>query len=156
LHHLTPKERQSIVRKSERFSWIDGCLFYIGPDLIIKRCVREDEVHEILKSYHDGPCGGHFADKRTGYKVLHQGYYWPTLFRDTKEYVKRCDNFQHMGRPIQTNEMPLQPQMVLEPFDKWAIDFVGPINPSSRQHSYILVCIDYVTKWMEEKSLTQP
>jgi hypothetical protein len=64
LHHLTPKERQSIVRKSEIFSWIDGCLFYTGPDLIIRRCVREDEVHEILKSCHDGPCGGHFADKR--------------------------------------------------------------------------------------------
>jgi hypothetical protein len=74
-HHLTPNEQQSIVRKSERFSWIDGFLFYNGPDLIIIRCVREDKVHEILKSCQNGPCGGHFADKRTGYKILHQGYY---------------------------------------------------------------------------------
>jgi hypothetical protein len=58
-----------------------------------------------------------------------------------------------MGRPVQIDEMPLQPQMVLEPFEKWAIDFVGPINPSSHRHSYILICTDYVTKWMEEKSL---
>jgi hypothetical protein len=119
--------------------------------LIIRRCVREDEVHEILKSCHDGPCGGHFADKRTGYKALHQGYYWPTIFIETKEYVKRCDRCQRMGRPVQTDEMSLQPQMVLEPFEKWAIDFVGPINPPSHRHSYILICTDYVTKWMEEK-----
>ena len=49
--------------------------------------------------------------------------------------------------------MKLQPQMVLEPFEKWAIDFVGPINPPSCQHSYILICTFYVTKLMEEKEL---
>jgi hypothetical protein len=56
--------------------------------------------------------------------------------------------------PYKQMKCPLQPQMVLEPFDKWAIDFVGPINPPSRRHSYILVCTDYVTKWMEEKALS--
>jgi hypothetical protein len=95
--------------------------------------VREDEIYEILKAFHDGPCGGHFADKRTGYKVLHQGYYWPTIFKDAKEYVKRCDSFQRMGRLVQSDEMLLQPQLVLEPFDKWALDFVGT-NQSSFPH----------------------
>jgi hypothetical protein len=113
----------------------------------------EDEVHDILKSCHDDPCGGHFVDKRTRYKVLHQGYYWPTIFVDAKEYVKRCDSCQCMGMPVQIDEIPLQPHMVLEPFYKWAIDFVGPINPPSHWHSYILVCTNYVTKWMEEKAL---
>jgi hypothetical protein len=107
----------------------------------------------MLKYCQYEPCGGQFVDKRNGYKILHQGYYWPTLFKDTKEYVKRCKNFQCMGRPVQTDEIPLQPQMVLEPFDKWPIGFVGPINPPSHRYSYILVCTDYVTKWMEEKSL---
>jgi hypothetical protein len=106
-----------------------------------------------LKSFHDGPCAGHFADKRTGNKVLHQGYYCPTIFKDFKEYVKMCDIFQCMERPVQSDNMPLQPQLVLEPFDKWALDFVGPINPLSHHNSYILVCMDYVTKWMEFKAL---
>jgi hypothetical protein len=47
--------------------------------------------------------------------------------------------------------MPLQPQIVLEPFEKWAIDFFGPFNPPSHQKDYILVCIDYVTKWVEAR-----
>jgi hypothetical protein len=96
--HLSPKEQQKIIKQSWRFSWIDDCLFHTGLDLIIRRCVREDEIHEILKYFHDSPCGGHFVDKQTGYKVLHQGYYWPMIFRDAKEYVKRCDNLPAHGK----------------------------------------------------------
>ena len=56
---------------------------------------------------------------------------------------------------MKSDEMPLQPQIVIEPFEKWALDFVGPINPSSQKKSYILVCTDYVIKWVKEKALTR-
>ena len=54
-----------------------------------------------------------------------------------------------MGQPNRLDQMPLQPQSVIEPFDRWAQDFVGPINPHSKQKSYILVCTDYMTTWVE-------
>ena len=60
---------------SASYSWIEGDLFYIGPDLIMRWCVREDEIHDILSSSHNEPCGGHFSNKRTTYKVLHTKYY---------------------------------------------------------------------------------
>lgn len=73
--HLTPNERKKIVQRSTKFSWIGGYLFHTGEDMHIRRCVREDEVFDILKACHDGPCGRHFADCRTSHKVLQIGYY---------------------------------------------------------------------------------
>jgi len=49
--------------------------------------------------------------------------------------------------------MPLNPQLVIEPFELWVLDFVGPINPSSNQKTYILVATEYVTKWVEAEVL---
>ena len=83
------------------------------------------------------------------------GYYWPTLFRDAKRYVQSCDSCQRMGQPNRTDQIPLQPQVVIELFDRWALYFVGPISPHSKPKSYILVCIDYMTKWVEVVALAK-
>jgi hypothetical protein len=109
--------------------------------MIIHRCVREDEMFNILKEFHDEPCGGHFVDRRTTYKFLHSNCFWPTLFRDVMKYVRECDSCQRMGRPIQADEMPLQLQVLIGPFEKWALDFVGPINTPSKGQNHILVAL---------------
>eukprot|EP00253_Pinus_taeda_P027448 PITA_27448 len=68
--HLSSKEKSRIVRKSAPFTWIGGNLFKLGPNQISRHCVREEEVFDILLTCHDGPCGGHFAAKRTAFKIL--------------------------------------------------------------------------------------
>lgn len=56
-----------------------------------------------------------------------------------------------MGQPVQANKMPLCPQVMIEAFEKWAIDFIGPINPTSLNKKHILVCTNFFTKWIEPK-----
>ena len=58
-----------------------------------------------------------------------------------------------MSHPILVDDISLQPQILIGPFEKWALDFMGLINLLSKGKRYILVCIDYVTKWVEVKSL---
>jgi hypothetical protein len=83
--------------------------FIHRTDLIICRCVREDELFDIFKACHDEPYGGNFADKQTSYKILNLRYYWPTLFK----YARSCDSFQRMGKPTTTYEIPLLIQGVI-------------------------------------------
>jgi len=58
-----------------------------------------------------------------------------------------------MGKPTPKDEMPLLPQVDLEPFDKWGMDFIGPIDPPSGQKKYVIVCTDYLRKWAETKAV---
>eukprot|EP00253_Pinus_taeda_P020776 PITA_20776 len=83
--HLSSKEKSKIVRKSAPFTWIGGNLFKHDLDQILRGCVREEEVFDILLTCHDGPSGGHFVVKRIAFKILQAGYYWPTLHQATVE-----------------------------------------------------------------------
>eukprot|EP00253_Pinus_taeda_P025005 PITA_25005 len=151
--HLSSKEKRKIVRKSAPFTWIRGNHFKLGVDQILRGCVREEEFFDILLTYHDGPYGGHFAAKRTAFKILQAGYYWPTLHQDVRRYISQCDLCQRIGKPTPRDQMPLQPQVTFKPFEKWGMDFVGLINPPSKQKSYIIVYNDYLTKWVETKAI---
>jgi hypothetical protein len=84
-------------------------------------------------------------------KIYHAGLWCPTIHRDLKEYHQRCDVCQRVCKPNRRDNIPLQPQMTLEAFDKKAIDFVGPINPLAKRTraKYIITMMKYLTRWVE-------
>ncbi|MBC2863251.1 hypothetical protein H7U16_25930 [Klebsiella pneumoniae] len=89
-------------------------------------------------SRHDHACGGHFSSKRLAAKILQCGFYWPSLFKDAHLYCSSCDRCQKLGSISRRNMMPLNPILVVEIFDVWGIDFMGPF-PNSFGNLYILV-----------------
>ncbi|RVW79467.1 Retrovirus-related Pol polyprotein from transposon 17.6 [Vitis vinifera] len=67
---------------------------------------------------------------------------------DAHSMCKGCDRCQRLGKLTRRNMMPLNPILIVDVFDVWGIDFMGPF-PMSFGHSYILVGVDYVSKWVE-------
>ncbi|XP_010468547.1 PREDICTED: uncharacterized protein LOC104748637 [Camelina sativa] len=70
------------------------------------------------------------------------------MFKDAHEFVSRCDACQRRGQISKRHEMPQSFILEVEVFDCWGIDFMGPF-PSSYKNKYILVVVDYVSKWVE-------
>ncbi|CAN6566339.1 unnamed protein product [Malus baccata var. baccata] len=140
------------LKKEARFYvWDDPYLWKYCPDQVIRRCVHDYEFNAILTFCHTYACGGHFGTQRTALKVLECGFYWPTIFRDARTFCMSCDRCQRMGNIGPKQQMPQTPIFSVEIFDVWGIDFMGPF-PLSHGFLYILLVVDYVSKWVEAKA----
>nr|GEW16830.1 reverse transcriptase domain-containing protein [Tanacetum cinerariifolium] len=114
--------------------------------------LSRQKVVDILTACHSGPTEGHYGANYTAKKVFDSGFYWPTIYKDAFELVKNCDSCQRQGKISQKDEMPQNAIQVCEIFDVWGIDFMGPF-PNSKGNKYILVAVDYLSKWIEAKAL---
>ncbi|XP_050122877.1 uncharacterized protein LOC126600335 [Malus sylvestris] len=148
---FTRAQKDKLVKTAKYYEWDDPYLWKYCTDQLIRRCVPESEFKSILTFCHSYACGGHFGAKRTALKVLESGFYWPSLFRDAYEFCATCDRCQRTGNLGPRNQMPQTPILVVEIFDVWGIDFMGPF-PSSNGFLYILLAVDYVSKWVEAKA----
>ena len=92
--HWTSQDKHKFFSQVKYFIRDDPYLFKQYPDMIIRRCVPDNEVKSILSFCQDQACGGHFASKKTAAKVLQCGFYWPNLFKDAHVYCKSCDRCQ--------------------------------------------------------------
>ena len=145
---LNPQARKRFIATTRFYFWDEPYLFKRGPDQVIRRCVPENEQGEILRFCHERECGGHYSGKKTMMKILQSGFYWTTLAKDSYEFCLKCDRCQRSGNIGKRDEMPLNSEHVIELFDVWGIDFMGPFV-TSHGYSFILVAVDYVSKWVE-------
>nr|GEX29043.1 reverse transcriptase domain-containing protein [Tanacetum cinerariifolium] len=122
-------------------------------DVLENKEINENFPLETLGSLSSGrPTRGHHGANLTAKKVFDATFFWPTIYRDAHGMIKSCDTCQRQGKISQKDEMPQNAIQVCEIFDVWGIAFMGPF-PSSRGNKYILIAVDYFSKWVEAKAL---
>ncbi|GJR65326.1 putative ribonuclease H-like domain-containing protein [Tanacetum coccineum] len=122
---MSSQQKNKFFKDVKHYFWDDPYLFKICADQMIRRCVAGQEAVDILTACHSGPTGGHYGANYTAKK--------------------------RQGKISQRDEMPQNSIQVCKIFDVWGIDFMGPF-PSSRGNKYILVAVDYLSKWVEAKA----
>nr|GEV43246.1 reverse transcriptase domain-containing protein [Tanacetum cinerariifolium] len=150
---MSSQQKSKFFNDAKHYFWDDPFMFKIYADQVIRMCVSGHEAIDILKAYHYGPIKGHHGLNYTAKKVFDSGFCWPIIYRDAQDLVKNYDICQDQGKISQRDEMPQNFIQVCEIFDVWGSDFMGPFL-SSRGNKYILVAVDYVSKWVEAKALS--
>ena len=147
------EEARKVRKRAARFTIMNDSLYKRGFSMPYLKCVDKSEAKYILEEVHGGICGDHAGLRSLVSKIIKIGYFWPTMQKDAREFVERynkCQRFRNVQR-IPTKRLALI--TFPWPFFQWEIDIVGPLPRGKRQVKFLLVTIDYFTKWVEAKSL---
>nr|KYP72105.1 Gypsy retrotransposon integrase-like protein 1 [Cajanus cajan] len=156
LHGKEPPE-DSAARKlrtqAAHFSVIGTELYKRGFSTPLFKCIGLEQADYVLREIHEGICGSHSGGRTLAAKVLRVGYYWPTLKGDCAQFVKRCVQCQKHGNLIHASAEQLHSVSSSWPFALWGMDILGPFPIAKGQDKFLLVAIDYFTKWIEAEPL---
>jgi len=116
--NLDPKNRRELRLKSASFQLINDVLFQRNFDGVFLRCLEKEESEKMLSKLHAGEASGHFGGDTTTHKVLRDGYYWPTLFKDAHMLSHKCVICQKDACRVKKIAFPLQPTTIDTPFQQ--------------------------------------
>ena len=89
--YVSPGEnKKKLQTKSRCHLWDNPYLYRICSDGLLRRCVPTTEGIQIIKKCHAAPYGGHYGAFHTQAKIWQCGFFWPMMYKDTKEFIRRC------------------------------------------------------------------
>ena len=113
------------------------------------------KFHYVLRDVHKGAYGNHSGARSLIHTIVRIGYYWLSMQADAKAYVKACDKCQRYNNIPKRPSKYLTPMVAPWPFAKWGLDILGPFLIKTRQRKFLVVRIDYFTKWVEVEPLAK-
>ncbi|XP_074356701.1 uncharacterized protein LOC141696461 [Apium graveolens] len=149
-------EARAIMFKARNYCTIGSVLYRRFLTEPLLRCLSPEEADHAILEVHTGICGEHLGGKNLALKIIRQGLYWSTLRKDCEDYVRKCQACQLYGSVSHRPTTELNSILAPCPFFQWGIDIVGPFPKSKNQCQYIVVAVDYATKWVEAKPLSNP
>jgi ribonuclease HI len=155
----TENEKKYIRRMAFQFFLSREILYKRTHDATLLRCVDAEEANRLIQEMHAGLMGAHANGPFLARKIMRAGYYWLTMERDCIRHVQTCHKCQMYQNSKNAPPQYLHTMASPWPFSAWGMDVIGAITPkASNGHEFILVAIDYFTKWVEAcsfKNVTQ-
>lgn len=119
-----------------------------GTRNILQLLVPRKSRERVLQLVHGSTGAAHFGVNKTLLR-LRSRFYWPGCRQDVEIHVHRCDTCTAQKGPTQRSHGPLQQYQVGAPMERVAVDILGPFPTTERGNRYVLVAMDYFTKWPE-------
>nr|GEZ89849.1 reverse transcriptase domain-containing protein [Tanacetum cinerariifolium] len=148
-------EARKLRLKARQYELTEGVLYrrsFLTPWL---RCVGPLQADYVMREIHKGSCSMHAGPRSVVAKAVRLGYYWPTMHMDARDMIRKCNDCQ-IHRPVTRHpQQSLTPITALWPFYKWGIDIAGPFPEGPRKVKFLIVTMDYFTKWIEAKAVAK-
>ncbi|GJU66245.1 reverse transcriptase domain-containing protein [Tanacetum coccineum] len=148
-------EARALRAKIGQYTMESGVLFKKGYLIPMLRCVGPLQANYVIREIHMGSCGMHVGPRAVVRKAMRQGYYWPTMHADAKTEVDKCDSCQIHSPIPRLPKTFMTSIMAPWPFYQWGMDILGPLTPARGGAKFVIVAIDYFTKWVEAKPLVK-
>jgi ribonuclease HI len=132
---------------------IEGELYKHGVCSPLLKCLSRTEGIELMKEIHAGLCGSHIGSRPLLGKVFHQGFYWPKAASDAAELVQKYVGCQKCARDQKQPSSLTQLIQPTWPLQRWGLDLLGPLPPAQGNLKYVVVAVEYFSKWIEAKPL---
>ena len=121
-----------------------------GPYLL---CLHPGKVDELLAELYEGVCGSHVRVHSLAHRAMTQGFWWPRMRNDVAEYVQKCERCPKHAHLIHQPAGHLNPISSPWPFAQWGQDILSPFPRATDNRRFVLVAVDYFTKWVEAEAL---
>ena len=146
-------EARRLKVRASRFLMLQGTLYKRGFSLPYLRCLAPDEASYVMREIHEGICSDHSSARALQRKIVRAGYYWPSMQADASRFVQRCDKCQRFTNLLHSPPEVMVPMMAPWLFVQWGLDIMGPFPIGRQQLKFLVVAIDYFTKWVEAEPL---
>lgn len=143
------------AKRIARYCIIGEDLYRRGYVTPIMKCLSATEADYVMRELHEGVCGRHTGGRALRARVLRAGFFWPTLEKDCMDFAKKCLACQKHGNVFHAPTTELHNIMSPWSLAQWRMEIVGPFPVARAQRKFLLVAVDYITKWVEAESLVR-
>jgi ribonuclease HI len=154
-HPSDINEAKCLKHRSRDFALVGGQLYRKGISQPMLKCVTETEDIQILREVHSGTCGSHSGPRALAAKVIHQGFYWPTIICTANRVTRSCEACQKFS-PRSSNTLQFTKLIAHTwPLQRWGLDIVGLLPTAQGNLKFTFVAIQYFTKWIEARAVSR-